>query len=173
MNDEQRAMFPGMRQSDGRYDAVESDQALETLVEWQRACGENQIAAIGSPRASLETNYLLRRLVGPQNYCGGSSDHEALLVNEIACILRDGPVSTPSMRKVESADAVLILGEDVTNTAPRLALSLRQSVRNRAKQMAGAMKIPLVARRSGCGCWHRIHSARYLLLLRRTRDWMM
>ena len=44
-------------------------------------------------------------------------------------ILRNGPAHTPSLREVESADAVFILGEDVTNVAPRMALSLRQSVR--------------------------------------------
>ena len=141
VNDEKRALFAGLRNSSGSYDAIESSQAIQTLAQW---CGvDKKLAAIGSPRASLESNYLLRRLVGEQNYCNGMADHEAGLVNQISGLLQNGSVITPSMRQVESADAVLILGEDVTNTAPRLALALRQSVRNRAKQMATEMNIPL------------------------------
>ena len=43
---------------------------------------------------------------------------------------------------MESADAVLVLGEDVTNTAPRVALALRQSVRNKAFELAEQMGLP-------------------------------
>lgn len=45
-------------------------------------------------------------------------------------------VYNPSMREIESYDAVLILGEDLTQTAPRMALSVRQAAKNKAKQMA-------------------------------------
>ena len=38
---------------------------------------------------------------------------------------------------------MLILGEDVTNVAPRMALSLRQSVRQQPMQIADKMRIPL------------------------------
>ncbi|MDC4223042.1 MAG: hypothetical protein MPW15_02030 [Candidatus Manganitrophus sp.] len=44
-------------------------------------------------------------------------------------VRRPHSVSPPEM---EDADAVLMLGEDVTNvTAPRMALTLRQAVRQR------------------------------------------
>lgn len=33
------------------------------------------------------------------------------------------------MREIESYDAVLILGEDLTQTAPRMALSVRQAAK--------------------------------------------
>jgi NADH-quinone oxidoreductase subunit G len=49
---------------------------------------------------------------------------------------------SPSVREIEAADAVLILGEDVTNVAPRIALALRQSVRNKAKNLAEESRIP-------------------------------
>ena len=51
-------------------------------------------------------------------------------------ILRTGPCRSPSLREIELSDAVLILGEDVTNVAPRMALSLRQSVRQQPMQIA-------------------------------------
>ena len=49
---------------------------------------------------------------------------------------------SPSLREVELSDAVLILGEDVTNVAPRMALSLRQSVRQQPMQISDKMHIP-------------------------------
>ena len=42
----------------------------------------------------------------------------------------------PSLQEVELADAVLVLGEDVTNTAPMLALALRQAVRQQPLEAA-------------------------------------
>lgn len=141
VNDETRALFAGLRQADGLYNAIESEQALSTLASW---CGDGEsIVGIGSPRASIESNYLLQRLVGKQNFSDGMSDHESGLVNTISTILQSSSVKIPSMREVEDADAILILGEDVSNTAPRLALALRQSVRNLAKQLATDMRIPL------------------------------
>ena len=141
VNDESRSQFAGLRRPEGNYDAIESTEALKKMHDW--CGGDNRIAAVGSPRASLESNYLLRHLVGEANYCHGMDDHESGLVNEIARQLSEASIISPSMHQAESADAILVLGEDVTNTAPRLALSLRQSVRNLAKQMATDMRIPL------------------------------
>ena len=44
---------------------------------------------------------------------------------------------------MELSDAVFILGEDVTNVAPSMALSLRQSVRQQPMQIAEKLHIPL------------------------------
>ncbi len=139
VNDETRARFAGLRGDDGRYNAVSNDHAISLLTDW--CIDKTSIAAIGSPRASLETNYLLKKIVGSNNFHPGMADHENELVGEIASIMQSNSVNTPSLRQVETADATLILGEDVTNTAPRLALALRQSVRTLAKKMARDMKI--------------------------------
>ena len=98
---------------------------------------------IGSPRASLEANFALRSLVGEENYFLGLDNTEHALLNAIIKIMRDGGIHSPSMREVEQADAVLILGEDVTHSAPRLALSLRQTVRKASFDLANTMHIPL------------------------------
>ena len=37
---------------------------------------------------------------------------------------------------------MLVLGEDVTNTAPRMALSLRQAVRQQPMKAVDALKVP-------------------------------
>ena len=57
-------------------------------------------------------------------------------------ILKDGPVRTPSMKETEKADAVFILGEDLTNTAPMLALAVRQAVRQQPMQDAHKLSVP-------------------------------
>ena len=100
------------------------------------------IIGIGSPRASLEANFVLRALVGRERFFNGMSESEAALVAEILSILTDGPASSPSLHEIEQADAVLVLGEDVTNTAPRMALSLRQAVRQQPMKAVDALKVP-------------------------------
>jgi len=100
------------------------------------------VIGIGSPRASLEANFALRSLVGEANFFLGLEDTEHTLLDAVVNILLNGGIHTPSLRQIEQADAVLILGEDVTHSAPRLALSLRQAIRNAAFVMADTMLIP-------------------------------
>ena len=95
------------------------------------------VIGIGSPRASLESNFALRALVGPDNFYSGMSGPDHGLVSLIIDILQKGPARTPSLHDVQLADAVLVLGEDLTNTAPLLALSLRQAVRKEAPGISG------------------------------------
>jgi NADH-quinone oxidoreductase subunit G len=97
---------------------------------------------IGSPRASLESNFALRALVGPDRFFVGVSDEERRLTGMMLDILRNGPARSPSLQEIESCDAVLVLGEDVTQTAPRMALSLRQSVRQQPFEIADKLQIP-------------------------------
>ncbi|MGZ8240339.1 MAG: NADH-quinone oxidoreductase subunit NuoG [Methylobacter sp.] len=96
---------------------------------------------IGSPRASLEANFALRALVGEENFFLGLNDTEHTLLSTIFTLLRNGGIHTPSLQEVEQADAVLVLGEDVTHSAPRLALSLRQSARNATFDLARSLNI--------------------------------
>jgi NADH-quinone oxidoreductase subunit G len=97
---------------------------------------------IGSPRASIESNFALRTLVGPENFFSGMSGQEHRLVSSIIEVMKKGPARSPSLLDVEASDAVLVLGEDVTNTAPILALALRQSVRNKQLERARKLGIP-------------------------------
>ncbi len=100
-----------------------------------------RVIGIGSPRASLESNFALRELVGAERFFAGFAPHEQRLAELVIEIL-DGPVPAATLRQVEEADAVLILGEDVSNTAPRLALALRQAARQAAYRAAEALDVP-------------------------------
>ncbi len=101
-----------------------------------------EIIGIGSPRASLEANEALRSLVGPDRFFLGIGDREHRLLSTILTILRTGPVPSASIQEAEDSDAVLVLGEDLLNSAPRLALALLQSVRQQPMKRADELKIP-------------------------------
>ncbi|PLL74103.1 NADH-quinone oxidoreductase subunit NuoG, partial [Klebsiella pneumoniae] len=45
------------------------------------------------------------------------------------------------LRDIESYDAVLVLGEDITQTGARVALAVRQAVKGKAREMAAAQKV--------------------------------
>ena len=139
LNSDLRLDYAGIKNPDGRFFAVHQQQALDTAAGW---IAGKKVAAIGSPRASLEANYLLRELVGSKNFVPGFSDREADLMGSIANILQATMSINPSIKQIETADAVLVLGEDVTNTAPRVALALRQTVRNKAFELAEQMGLP-------------------------------
>jgi NADH-quinone oxidoreductase subunit G len=102
----------------------------------------HKVIGIGSPRASLQSNFALKALVGDDNFYHGVSVDEHNLAELIIKILKEGPVRTPSMREVEKADAVFILGEDLTNTAPMMALAVRQAVRQKPLEEIQKASIP-------------------------------
>ncbi|HEY9528416.1 MAG TPA: NADH-quinone oxidoreductase subunit NuoG, partial [Anaerolineales bacterium] len=102
----------------------------------------HKVIGIGSPRASLESNFALKTLVGSDNFYLGVSVDEFNLGELILKILREGSVRTPSMREVEKADAVFVLGEDLTNTAPMMALAVRQAVRQKPLEEISKASIP-------------------------------
>src|SRR5919109_1462777 len=119
---------------------VSKETALEHVASLLKAGGS--VLGIGSPRATLEANFALRMLVGPEHFYLGVSEREHRLLSAVLSILQHGPARTPSLHDVEQADAVLVLGEDVTNVAPRLALALRQAVRQQPLRLADQLKIP-------------------------------
>jgi NADH-quinone oxidoreductase subunit G len=97
---------------------------------------------IGSPRASLEANFALSALVGKNNFYHGISERALELTRKAVSLMEKGIAYSPSLKDIEVCDAVLVLGEDVTNTAPMLALALRQALRNRSFGEASKVGIP-------------------------------
>ena len=118
----------------------------EALERFGAILREGKVLGIGSPRASLESNFALRTLVGPDRFFAGTSDQELQLLSNMLRILREGPARSPSLDEVEHSDAVFVLGEDVTNVAPIMALRLRQAVRQAPMQIAAQTAHSGVAR---------------------------
>jgi NADH-quinone oxidoreductase subunit G len=141
VNSERRIRQPMQRTGrDTPTEPVSTEAVLEHLA--QLLADGKKAVGIGSPRASLEANYALRQLVGPEYFFSGMSEQDGHLLSAILRILSEGPARTPSLREAELADVVLVLGEDLTNTAPRLALSLRQLVHRKASRIADQVGIP-------------------------------
>lgn len=139
VNSKQRPRQPWARIGGGEADVVTVDRALASAVDALRHT--KRMIGIGSPRASLEANFALRELVGADNFYSGVSAAEQRC-NELAVdILRNGSARTPTLREVEDCDAMFVLGEDVTQTAARLALALRQATKGRSVAMAVERKV--------------------------------
>ena len=116
---------------------INIDYALDETI---KRIQDKKVIGIGSPRASLETNFALKNLVGFDQFSTGLNHQQQALVNKCIEVLSTEGIYNPSMTDVESHDAVLILGEDITQTSPRLALSVRQSAKNKGFKMAAALQ---------------------------------
>ena len=124
--------------------ASHDDRPVLTSTDEARAKlhGMSGAIGIGSPRASMEANFALREQVGADNFYAGVSASELGMLKQVLDIYATRPVNIANIKDIEASDAIIILGEDVTNTAARISLALRQSVRNLGKDMAKAMKLP-------------------------------
>jgi NADH-quinone oxidoreductase subunit G len=109
---------------------------------WKELLSGKNIMGIGSPRASLEANFALLTLAGKENFFHGVPEIEFELVRKAVGLLRHLPANFPTLKEMEQSDAVFILGEDITQTAPMMALAIRQTTRNKAIEYAGNMGIP-------------------------------
>ena len=123
--------------------AGESQQPIEMaeLKGHLSALAQKKLVGIGSPRASLESNYTLMKLVGAENFYHGVNRKEYHLNRMVQEILTKGNVPSASMKAVRESEAVIIIGEDLTNTAPMLALAVRQAAKTLPIKKAEKMKI--------------------------------
>ena len=137
VNNEERIEAP-LARKEGELAVVPTGE-LQSAIETFQGSG---VIGIASPRASNESNFALRCLVGDENFYSGISDAEHEATQLILSLAKDSAFHAPSVREIELADAVIVVGEDVTNVAPRIALALRQSVRNKAKELAEECNIP-------------------------------
>ena len=130
---------------DGAGDATLSARRSRAAARCARLSMAGTAIGIGSPRASLEANFALRTLVGPEQFLHGRlrRSKRSLIDSDDRHPAEAARARSPSLREVEDCDAVLVLGEDVTNTAPMLALALRQSVRQQPMEIAEKLHIPL------------------------------
>ena len=140
VNSAQRVRQALLRDAKGTLSPVNPQQALQQTLAWLK---QGTVMGIGSPRASLESNFALAHLVGWDRFLHGMTESDYRLVRLIQKTLHNGPCPPASLHEADTSDAVFILGEDVTNTAPMLALALRQAVLEKPMAEAEArQKIP-------------------------------
>ena len=95
---------------------------------------------IGSSRASLEANAYLKDLVGAENFSAGFTNRQMALAAQHKSMLHS--YAMPGIPEIEQSDLVFIIGEDVTQTSPRIALAVRQALRNAGLAKAATIGIP-------------------------------
>jgi NADH-quinone oxidoreductase subunit G len=142
VNDEKRVKSVLIRQGKDQNLEPVSDEKLISSVD-QSFSKTKTVIGIGSPRASIESNYALMSLVGRENFYQGISKKEFLLTRTVLEFMQQSGVLTPSLKQIEKADAILVMGEDISNTAPMIALALRQATRNVPGEEAKKKGIPL------------------------------
>ncbi len=143
VNRQDRPTVPLWRTSRYQPDTTELDvdAALDRAGDWLRHA--KRVIGIGSPRASLEANHQLQTLVGKENFSTGLAEEEWACARLMQTLNLQSGLPTPSLRDVEDHDAVLVLGEDLIQSAARLALSVRQAVLGRQRELAQERDIPL------------------------------
>jgi NADH-quinone oxidoreductase subunit G len=119
----------------GREVAVEEALAEmhKKLDQILQDAGPTAVAAVGSSRSSLETLSMLTHFCRVNNV--GEPVFfmdQALSVKVKSAVTRLEPELTVSLREVEAADCIVVMGADPINEAPMLALALRQAQRNGA-----------------------------------------
>ena len=141
VNNSRRIRRPFIRDKEsGKLIPASHEEAIEYLSDVLYFGA--RVIGIGSPRASIEANFALRTLVGPERFFS-FNERDLRIMSSIIDALKNGPARSPSLREIASSDAVFILGEDVMNTSPVLALALRQSVRQKPMETAEKLGIPL------------------------------
>jgi NADH-quinone oxidoreductase subunit G len=142
VNDEKRIRKAKIRISKNeKQEDITNEVVLSSLS--NSFLNSKKVIGIGSPRASLESNFALSVLVGKDNFYKGISKKEYLLTNTIVNFIQTSGVIAPSLKQIEQADAVIIIGEDLTNTAPLIALAVRQASRNKSHEEAAKKGIPI------------------------------
>jgi len=142
VNDEHRIKTSQIRLGkESKLQPVENEHIFASLTDSFSA--NKKIVGIGSPRASLESNFALMTLTGKENFYHGISRKEFLLTRKVSDFLQHSGVISPSLKQMAGADAILVLGEDLVNTAPMIALTLRQAARNLSDAEAKKKGIPL------------------------------
>ncbi|MFC3914029.1 NADH-quinone oxidoreductase subunit NuoG [Pseudaeromonas sharmana] len=140
VNRTDRPRQPELSESGARL-PLTVDGALNRLADRLRS--GKLVLGIGSPRASLESNFALRQLVGAENFFSGIGLREWAALHRMVQLQRSSGIPLATLREVEEHDAVIILGEDITQSAARLALSVRQAVKGKARELATALKVDL------------------------------
>lgn len=125
----------------GRFQYLESDTKQGTPLVKDLKFLNGKTIGIGSSYASLEANYALRRLVGKDQFFGDFSEDQASYFRLIHKTFNDS-FRPASLDHIRHSDAILVLGEDVLNSAPMIALAIREALYKKAQEKAENVCIP-------------------------------
>jgi len=140
VNSERRLRECRVRREKGAgLDPVPPHEAVRLVSGMIASAGS--VIGIGSPRASLEANYALRALVGPDRFYAGIAGEERRCLDLAVELMTEKGALTPTLSDIGGCDCVLVLGEDISNTAPMLHLQVLQSLHRKAVETAARFNI--------------------------------
>jgi NADH-quinone oxidoreductase subunit G len=118
-------------------EAVAVDQAVNALEKRLQTitekAGAKAVACAGSGRSSLETLAMLKRVCRGNGWSAPAYFTDTATVRKVkSAVTRLEPDLMVSLREIESADFIAVVGADALNEAPMLALAMRQARRNNA-----------------------------------------
>ncbi|WP_343183199.1 NADH-quinone oxidoreductase subunit NuoG [Buchnera aphidicola (Neophyllaphis podocarpi)] len=125
INSDNRIVYPKLYYKDS-FIKLDLNNSLNKLIEIIKK--SNNIIGIGSSRSSIENNFALYNLVGKKNFYNDNIEKENSCIKLMTNVLQDNNFYTPSLIEIENYDTILILGEDITQTASRMSLSIRQAI---------------------------------------------
>jgi formate dehydrogenase major subunit len=141
LHDGKRLRSPLVKKN-GKLVETSWEEALEKVAtqfkRLQEEHGSDALAAIGSPRATNEANYLLQKIFRSQlgsnnlDYPGGQS-HRASLTG-LSGTLGLGAM-TNSLSEIEQAEVILALGNLVEENNPIVATALRRASRTHGRRL--------------------------------------
>lgn len=102
VNLKDRPRQPVQRRGDD-FITLNAEQAMQGAADILRQ--SKKVIGIGSPRASVESNFALRELVGEENFYTGIAHGEQERLQLALKVLREGGIYTPALREIESYDA--------------------------------------------------------------------
>jgi formate dehydrogenase major subunit len=124
---------------DGKLVEASWEEALERVAsEFKRikeTNGPSALAAIGSPRATNEANYLLQKIFRNQLECNnldypGGKSHRATL-STLSQVLGKSAM-TNSLSEIEKAEVIFALGNSIEESNPIVATAMRRASRTHA-----------------------------------------
>jgi NADH-quinone oxidoreductase subunit G len=108
-------------------------RVADRLQEIHESAGPTAVACLGSPRNSLETMGQLARLCRTHGWIGPGLFLDAPRGRKTQkAVSRLDPSLAVSLKEVEEADFILVVGADPVSEAPMLALAMRQAQRKGA-----------------------------------------
>ena len=139
-NDKTRPLHVRVRH-DGAFTEAEPQAGIDALA---AAASDGGLVLVGG-RTSLETVFALQQLFGAKRVFAAAPAGEIEAISTALDAMRNAGVPLATVQDVERADGAFVLGENVSDTAPRLALALRQTAWRRARD---------AAEKTGIQAWH-------------------
>jgi NADH-quinone oxidoreductase subunit G len=118
-------------------ETVTADQAVDVLKQRLgnviKRAGAEAVASAGSSRSGLETMAMLKRVCQANGWSPPAYFADTAITRKVkSAVARLDSGLMVSLREIESADFIAVIGTDAINEAPMLALAMRQARRNNA-----------------------------------------